>query len=459
MAKFELIVIGTGSAGVSALEAAVGAGAKSVAVVEVAERLGGECPNRGCVPTKALLRSVGVLALARRAVEFGLEMPSPAADWPRIMERKRHIVDQLTGGGRIEGILEQLGVTLIRGRAVFTGPDEIEVGGERYTADHFIVAAGSEPAVPPIEGLKDAGFMTSDDLVELERPPASVVIIGGGPIGVESAQILRPLGVETTIVEFGPHLLGREDQEIAAVVEASFKKQGITLKTAYKMVSVMKDEGRLLATIVPAKGGAEEVLSVEAVLVAAGKRPALGGLALDKAGVELDKKGAPVLDEYLRSSNPAVYFAGDAAGQLLFTHVAHEQGVIAATNAVKGNTRKSDLSVVPRGTFCTPEVGSVGLTEKEARDKDFDVGVGKVPYSYFGKALVTGELEGLIKIVVDKKTGLVLGGHIAGESAAELVHELALAMAAGIRYQVIAEMIHAYPTFSEGIGAAASLVE
>ena len=193
--------------------------------------------------------------------------------------------------------------------------------------------------------------------------------------------------------------------------------------------------------------------------MAAGKRPTIGKLDLDKAGVELDKKGRVVLNSYLQTTNPDIFVAGDAASQMLFTHVAHYHGQIVGENAIKGNRKKVNLSVVPRGTFCTPEVGSVGLTEREAREKGYNVAIGVAPYAGLGKSSVMEEREGIFKIVVNKKTGKILGGHICGHSAADLVHEIALAMQAGIKINKIADMIHAFPTFAEGIGAAAYNVE
>jgi len=457
--SFDIIIIGSGSAGVSAAEAARDSGAYSIALVDAAERLGGECPNRGCVPTKSLLRSVEVLSLARRAGEFGLKIPEAGFDLDAMMARKRGIIDRLTGDGRVERVLSDLGVTLIRGRARFTGPDEIDVDGKPYRAGKFIVATGSEVFVPPIEGLDGSGYLTSDRLVDLGKIPESIVIIGGGPIGVEWAQVLAPLGTKVTVIDAASQLLPREDVDIAAVVLESFRRQGIDVRTGSRTVAVAKDNGRFVVKTSPVDGKGETAVESAALMIATGKRPAIGGLDLANARIEIDGRGIPVLNEYLQSSNNAVYFAGDAAGQLMFTHVAHAQGVIAATNALEGNVRKIDLSVTPRGTFCAPEVGSVGLTEKEARAKGFEVGVGKAAYSYFGKALVSGDSEGLVKIVADKKSGLVLGGHVVGQAAAELVHEIALAMYAKIPYAKIAEMIHVYPTYSEAIGGAASVVQ
>jgi dihydrolipoamide dehydrogenase len=281
------------------------------------------------------------------------------------------------------------------------------------------------------------------------------VIVGGGPIGVESAQILSPLGVQVTIVEFLPHLLPREDADVAAVVAESFRRQKITVLAATKTLSVAPERKGVAVTVAPVAGGAERTLMADVVLVATGKRPNIDGLDVEKAGVKTDERGRIQLNEFLQTTHPSLYVAGDAAGQMMFTHVAHQHGHAAGTNAIRGNTVKVTSRVIPRGTFCFPEVGSVGLTEEEAREKKLPLVVGKAPYAYFGKALVTGEMEGLVKIVGDRKTKRILGGHIVGANAAELIHEIALAMEAGVSYETVGRMVHAYPTFAEAVGAAA----
>jgi pyruvate/2-oxoglutarate dehydrogenase complex dihydrolipoamide dehydrogenase (E3) component len=457
--KFDLVVIGSGSAGTSAVEAAREAGAKSIAIIDAAKRLGGECPNRGCVPTKALLRSIEVLMLSRRGREFGLKIPSVKVDFSAMMRRRYQITDALTGKGRIEKLLGMLDIELIRGRARFVGMNAVKVNGRHISARKFIIATGSEAVIPPLPGLDKAGYWTSDDVVELKRLPKSVIIMGGGPIGVEIAQILAPLGVKVTLMEYFDRLLFREEPEVSQVVMASLQHQGVKLIMGIKATHVTKSGRRSTLHFHKMPKGPMRSVTADSILVAAGKRPAVKSLDLATAGIALDNNGRPVLNAFLQTKNPAVYFAGDAAGQMLFTAVAHAHGEIAGKNAIKGNRIKFDGTVIPRGTFCFPEAGSVGMTEREAREKGFDVGVGSVPLAYFGKALVTGEMTGLVKIVVDKKTKKVLGGHVVGQSAAELVHEIALAIYAKIPYTAMANMIHAYPTFAEAVGAAAYAVE
>jgi len=460
MAKLlSVIIIGSGPAGIAAAEAARRSGAGSVTVVEAAERLGGECPNWGCLPTKSLLSSVEELMRARRSKEFGIEIPKAGFDFGSLMRREMKIVDMVTGGGRVEKLLRELDAKLLRGRARFVSPSEIEVAGRRYSADRFIIAAGSVPSVPPVEGLKEVGFLTVTDILSLKRPPKSLAIVGGGPIGVEFAQIFAPLGVKIVIVEAAEHILAREDREIAAAVAGSFRKQKVALLTGHKFIAAAK-VGRLKQlTLAPIEGGRKKKISVEAIFIAVGKRPALDDLGLEQAGIGLDDRKRLTLNDYLQTTNPAVYAAGDSAGRMMYTSVAHREGAAAAVNAVKGNSVKVDLAVMPRGTFCHPEVGSVGLTEAEARAKGAAVGVGRSSYAALSKSLAYGEKEGLIKIVADTKTGAILGGHVVGQSAAELVHEIALAMYARLTYHELANMIHAFPTFAEGVGAAAGDVK
>ncbi len=401
MKTFDVLIIGAGSAGISAAEAAKESGAASVAIVESAKRLGGECPNWGCVPTKVLLRTGEVADLLSKAETFGVQTGRMRVDFSSVMHRKTRIVNALTGKGRLKTYLKRIGVTQVRGEAVFLGAHEVCVNRETYRAGKIIVAIGAEPVAPPIEGLKEAGFWTSDDIVSLKKAPTSLCIIGGGPIGVEMAQIFQTFGTRVTIVESASQLLPREESDVADLVKKSFKKQGIKLLLSHQVRSVAKNARGYEVRVATGKKK-EVVVRAAALLVATGKHPPFSRLQIKKAGVRADEHGYPILNPYLQSSNPDVYFAGDATGQMMFTHVAHEHGTVAGTNAVRGQKRISDLRVVPRGTFCRPEIGSVGLTTVEAKQKGLRIRVGKVPFVGMGKALVSGEQEGFVKILVDQ---------------------------------------------------------
>ena len=454
--RFDVIVIGSGPAGLAAAEAAKDAGAKHVAIIEAAEHLGGECPNWGCVPTKALLRSSDVLREVRGASAYGVNVEGITPDFSAMMRRKNKIVNALTNNPRMEGILKKLDVELIRGSAEFVSKDTVKVGRKTFTSRAFVIATGSKTFIPPIEGITDVPYVTSDDLVGLKSLPKSMAIVGGGPIGAEFADFYAALGVKITIIEFMPQILSREEPEVAQVVEKAFTSRGIDIQTNRKVMAVAK-KGDLLEIKTSAAESEKSVkmVTAEMLVIATGKRPAIESLGAEKAGIRLDKKGVPMLDAYLRTSNRRIYFAGDVAGQMMFTHVAHMQGEAAGRNAVKPRSKKSDLRVIPRGTFCTPEVGSVGMTEQEAKDGGRRVAVGTGSYAGLGKSLTTGKTDGLVKIVVDAKTKRVLGGHVVGQSAAEIVHEIALAMYANIPATAIADMVHTYPTYSEAVGIAA----
>lgn len=455
MPDFDLLIIGSGPAGLAALETAAELGGARVAIVEAAPRLGGECPNWGCAPTKALLRSAEVLDLAQRAASFGLR-GGLTADFAAVMARKQGVVDALTGGTRLEDAIKTLGAELIRGRARFVAPDAVDVAGRRVTFGKCVVGTGSTAVIPPVPGLADVGCLTSDDLVAIKERPASLAIIGGGPIGVEFAQVFVALGTAVTIVEYAPHLLPREEAETAAVVQVSLVRQGVQVRVGAKAVGVRLDGARRVLEVQPAAGGPSEFIAADQLLVATGKRPALAGLDVAAAGITVDQRGNPALDEFLCSSNPSVYFAGDAAGQMLFTHVAHEQGVTAARNALRGDTVRNDLSVIPRATFCEPPVASVGLTEAEARTQGLDVLVGRGPFAVLGKALTSGESEGLVKLVVDRATGLIVGAHVVGATAPELIHLPALCMRAGVPAAKLASLTFASFTYAEAVGLAAA---
>ncbi|MBF8280780.1 MAG: NAD(P)/FAD-dependent oxidoreductase [Candidatus Magasanikbacteria bacterium] len=459
---FDVVVVGAGSAGFSAVEGAIAAGAKKVALVEASARLGGECPNWGCVPSKAILRSAEVFSLMKRAAEFGIQAPRPKIDFRRVHIRMRETIDALSKPPRLENYLASLKVKLLRGTARFENARTLSVSGKIITAKKFIICTGSTTFVPDITGLDKVPYWTAEDLLEMKKLPPSIVIIGGGPIGVETAQYLNAFGVACTIIESASHLVAREDEEIAAILTESFKRRGIRIFTGAKINAVDRRGQKIIVSLAGAavsagKKPAPRSLEAEAILLATGKQPNLGFLHLEKAGVKFNERGWPILNEYLQGS-PSVYLAGDATGQMFFTHVSHYQGDITGRNAAVGNKIKNNLRVVPRGTYVSPEIGSVGMTEAQAIAKKIKIAVGRAPYSAFGKSLVAGEEEmtGLVKIIVDKKTKQILGGHAVGAQASEIIHEIAMAMYANIPYTSVGQMIHAYPTYAEAVGAACS---
>ncbi|MCR4278413.1 MAG: NAD(P)/FAD-dependent oxidoreductase [bacterium] len=454
---YDVIIIGSGPAGLAAAESARETGALHIAIIESAKRLGGECPNWGCVPTKALLRSASVLRSAREAKEFGVDISDPKFDFSAMMSRKNRIVDSLTRDSRMEGILKKMNVDLIRGQATFLDSKTVRVGKRKFQSRAFVIATGSKTFIPPIDGIHDVPYSTSDDLVNLKQLPTSMCIVGGGPIGIEFADLFQTLGVRVSIIEYAPRVLSHEDEDISEYIQKSFQARGIAINTSTETSSVRHNGNAFQITIKKVNDDSKRTKRIDAELfvIATGKRPAIETLSLEKAKIQLDKRGSPILDSYLRTTNRRVYMAGDSAGQMMFTHVAHMQGEVAGTNAVLHKSKRSVLRVVPRGVFCTPEIGSVGFTEQEAEEHGHRIVTGIGYYSSVGKSLVSGSKDGFAKIIVDTKTRLILGGHIVGHSASEIIHEVALAMQANTPVTVVANMIHAYPTFAEVIGVSA----
>ena len=452
MHDFDVIVIGGGSAGFSAAGRAVGQGTR-VALVEAGE-LGGDCPNRACVPTKVLLQAAGLLKSARRAEDFGVFSERVTLDFSKLMERKDRVVNLLTGE-RLKRVLDQRGISLFTGRAVFKSDSEIEVNGKTISAKKFVVATGSKPRIPKVKGLQGAGCITSNEAVALKELPASIVIVGAGSVGVEFAQIFSSFGVKTTLVEAEDCLLGHEDHEISELLKNYIREEGVEVIMGVKVESVAVKDGRKMIDLADSSG-TRKVFADE-IMIAAGRDPAVDGMNLKAAGVEMDTHGI-VVDDYLHTTAENIWACGDITGQLLYTHVATYQGDLVGYNLFEDRPDKEDLSIVPRVTFCDPEVAGVGLTEGEARKQGFNVVVGRMPNRYLGKSLITGERRGLVKLIIDGTNQRILGGHIVGTQASELVHEIAVAMKSGMTVETLAEVIHAYPSMAEGVEAAAANV-
>lgn len=445
---FDLIVIGGGSAGfVSALKAR--SYGLNVALVEK-HKLGGECPNYACLPSKALLRAAEILSLAERAEEFGITVSGVNASLPAMMAVKDTIVNKLTGSPRLERMLERSDITLLRGEAMFVDPHTIRVGNERHTAKQFVLANGSDPFIPPIPGLKETGFINSIDASMLQKQPKRIAIVGAGAVGCEYAQLFIRLHSEVWLLQKGERILEREDRATSTTITESFKKQGVNILTNTEVLKVEKARASKVLTV---KHGAEEqTIVVEEILVVPGRKPDISKLNLERAGVTIDGRGKLVLNDYLQTSQPHIWAAGDVGGRILFTHVAAYEGDIVGWNLTHPNElKKPDYRVVPRATFTSPEIGSVGLTEDQARDQGFEVVAVSYPLRVMGRGMTVHETEGFIKLVVDAKTGQILGGHMVGSQAGEVIHEIALAMHARVPVTTLATMIHAFPTMAEAV--------
>ncbi|MBI1908305.1 NAD(P)/FAD-dependent oxidoreductase [Candidatus Uhrbacteria bacterium] len=454
---FDVIVIGGGSAGIAAADVARQNGAR-VCMIE-ADRLGGECPNWACVPTKAMLRAAMLYDEIRHAApEAGIRTGDVQFHFGRLMARKDAVVDAVTGHGkRLAAWAKANDIEVVRGDAAFADPHAIRVGTMKLRARAFVIATGSVDAIPPIAGIEDVDYATSRDVVSLKTLPDRIAVIGGGPVGMEFATFFSLLRRKVTLIEAGKAVLPREDAEVAALAAAALRGHGAAVYEHAKVLAVRR-KGKTTEITFQRGTKRRETLRADLLLVATGKRPNVAHLGLDVAGVRRDDRGRLVLNRNLQTSVPHIYAAGDVTSGYLFTHTAHAEGAFVgalAAGAPAPRTTKPLLPVVPRVTFVVPEVASVGMTEAAARKAGKKVAVARFPIGALSRAVIDDTRDGLVKVVMETRTGKILGAHIIGSRAGECIHELALAIHAGIPFDEVAAMLHAFPTYSEGIAAAA----
>ena len=447
MERFDAFVIGGGATG---SEVAFQLARRSDLRVALAERhaLGGECSLYGCVPTKVMLRSAKIAHLARDAGRFGIRIPSVDVDFPAVRQRARDVIDDQSGEGAKP--FEEIGITVYLQEARLVGDHRVELSdGTLVDADRVVLATGTEATAPPVPGLADGPYWTNREAIwEPDAPPRSLAVIGTGAIGIEFAQIYARFGTAVTAVEIAPQILPSEDEDAAAALVPAFEAEGIRLLTGATIDRADHDGRRWTLALA---GG--EALEVEQVLVATGRRPVFDGHDLAAAGVELDERGHPVLTETLRTTAPNVWAAGDATGELLFTHVGSYEAELVVDD-VLGVPRDRDYRVVPRVTFCDPEVASVGRTERATSEAGHEVRTAVVHLEDNERSLIEGRSFGLVKLIADARSGELLGGHIVGEEAAAMIHEVVAVMAGRIPASTIGTAIHAYPTLSESVKGA-----
>ena len=447
MERFEVFVIGGGGTG---SEVAYQLAERSNLSVAIAERdkLGGECSHHGCVPTKVMLRSAKMARLARDASRFGLRIPSVEIDLPAIQRRAHEVID--AGSGEGARPFEDAGVAVFLQQARLIGERRIELeDGTQFEAERIVFATGTETEVPSIPGLADGPYWTNREAIwGPDAPPSSLAVIGAGAIGIEFAQIYARFGTSVTAIEELPQILPNEDEDAAAGLVPALEHEGIRLLPD-STIERAEHDGRGW-TISLADG---TTLRAEELLVAAGRRPVFGGHDLEAVGMELDDGGRPVLSETLRTTAPNVWVAGDATGELLFTHVGSYEAELVIDD-ILGTPRARDYRVVPRVTFCDPEVASVGLTEGAARDAGHEVRTAIIRLDENERSVIDGRPFGLVKLVADARSGELLGGHIVGAEAGAMIHEVVATMAGRVPASAIAAAIHAYPTLSESIKGA-----
>jgi len=451
---YDLAVIGGGPGGYVAAIRAAQLGLR-VALVE-REHLGGVCLNWGCIPAKALLRNAEVVALLGRGKVFGFTVEGFQADYAAAVERSRKVAARLVKGVAL--LMRRNRIPVIEGTGRIVGPGMVQValndGGEvRLSARHIIVATGARARTIPGVEVDGERVITARHALAMRDLPASVIIVGAGPIGVEFAHLWRTYGAEVTIVEMLPRLLPLEDEEVSAEVERAFRRRKVRVLTSTRVegVEVTADGVRVR---VRRDNGEEETLEAEKALVAVGVRPNSEGLGLEEAGVELER-GWVVVDERMRTTAPGIYAIGDVTGKLPLAHVASAQGIIAVEDVVEADPQPLDYDAIPRCTYCYPQVASFGLTEAQAREQGYDVRVGKFPFRANGKALALGDYDGFVKLVADARSGQLLGAHLVGPEVTELLPELVLARNVGLSPEAIACSVHAHPTLSEALVEAA----
>ncbi len=444
-----LIVIGGGSAGL--VSAYIAAAVKAKVTLIEKHRMGGDCLNTGCVPSKALIRSARYASQLRRAEEFGFAPASAAPDFAKVMARVRATIAQIEPHDSVARYT-QLGVECLQGEARLIDPWTVETNGQRLTARHIVLATGAQPLVPPIPGLAEAAYLTSETLWDLRELPRRLVVLGGGPIGCELAQAFARLGSQVTQVEQAPRLLIREDPDVSAMLQARFVAEGIDLRLDTQASAVIVDNGEKI--LICKHRESEQRIAFDQIIVAVGRAARLTGYGLEEIGVKTGK--TIEVNEFLQTSLPNIYACGDVAGPYQFTHTASHMAWYAAVNSLfepllglRGGKFKVDYSVIPWATFTEPEVAHVGLNETQARENDIACEVSTYPLDELDRAIVDGEARGFVKVLTVPGKDRILGVTIVCEQAAELIAEYVLAMRHGLGLNKILGTIHIYPTLAE----------
>jgi len=456
---FDVIVIGGGWGGYTAAVTAQGHGLRTALIER--DKLGGTCLHHGCIPTKVLLQTADMLAATRNAAEFGIGLPAPTLDYARVRERKTQVVEQLYKG--LQGLVRTSKVTQIAADARLESPAGVVVrtasGEEALETKQLIIATGSRPRVLP--GLEPDGVtvLDSDQMLEIERLPGSIIILGSGAVGVEFASCYADYGVAVTLVEMLPLIVPLDDKDVSVGLARGFVKRGMTVLTGARALpeTLERTEGGVRIQVEEKDGGRRQ-LDAEMLLVAIGRAPVTDGLGLDRAGVTLER-GFVTVDARMRSSVATIYAVGDVNGGLQLAHVAAAEGAYAADIIAGVASVPVNFNRLPRTTYCRPQIASIGMTEDEAKAAGKAVKVGRAHLRVNGKALIAGEPEGFVKLVADADRGDVLGVHILGHQASELIAEVALGQLLDAAVWELARTVYPHPTLSEAIGEAARAAE
>jgi dihydrolipoamide dehydrogenase len=450
----DLVIIGSGPGGYVAAIRAAQLGL-AVTVVEKDPKFGGTCLHRGCIPTKALLRTAGMLDEIRASERFGIEVASPSLDLDKAQGFKRQVVDKSAKG--IEYLFKKYGVEGVRGRGRVVGSHEVEVASEdgttTYGARHIVIATGSVPRQLPFVATDGKRVLSSDDVLELSRVPASMVVLGAGAVGCEFASIFNSFGSDVTLVEMLPRVLPLEDEEISKQLQRSLKKRGVKIHTGSRLKQVVPTEDGLELEV-EKEGGNVENLAAEILLVAVGRAPVTSELGLEALGVRVHR-GYIEVNELMQTDVPHIYAIGDVVDTPWLAHVASAEGILAVEHVAGEQVRPIDYDRIPAVTYCEPEVASVGLTEAQATERGYDVATGKFPFTALAKAAIEGHTEGFVKVVRETRYDELLGVHILGRHATDLIAEACVALQVESTTEELFRTIHAHPTLSEAVAEAA----
>lgn len=449
--NFDVVIIGSGPGGYVAAIRAGQLGLKT-ALIEKDKKLGGTCLHRGCIPTKSLLWTAELYAHITHAATFGINLSNPSVDWAQAQKHKQKVVDK--GAAGIDYLMKKNKVTVFKGHGRIAGKGKVEVtladGGAKQVLDtkNVIVATGSVPSTLPSITVDHQRVLNSDSILELGVVPKRLIVLGAGAVGTEFASIFNQVGSQVTLIEYMPNVLPIEDVDISKELEKQLKRRKIDVMTATKFekVETTKDGVKVTVTL---PDGKQQVLEADYFLSAVGRAPVTKDVGLEKTNIQLMPKGTIQIDAMMRTSEPNVYAIGDVTPYPWLAHCASAQGLVAVEHIAGKNPRPLNYDRIPNATYCYPEVASVGLTEKKAKEKGYDVKVGTFPFSAITKASISNEGVGLVKIVSDKKYDEVLGVHLCGPHATELLAEACVALQLEATTEEIARTVHAHPTLSE----------
>jgi dihydrolipoamide dehydrogenase len=450
--EFDLIIIGSGPGGYVAGIRAGQLGLKA-AVVEKDPKFGGTCTHRGCIPTKALLHTAEVLDGIRDAADLGIQVAEPALDIAKAQDRKQKVVDANAKG--IEFLFRKNKVAGLHGTGRITGPHDVEVEGpdgkKAYGAKFILIATGSVPRDIPIAPADGERILNSDHILELKQVPGSLAVLGAGAVGTEFASIYTSFGTKVTLIEMLPRILPIEDEEVSAELHRALRKRGIEIMTGTKLQSAERTDTGVRLKL---EGGKKDTVEAEMLLVAIGRKPVTENIGLEALGIELER-GYVKVNPRMQTNVPHIYAIGDVINTPWLAHVASAEGILAVEHMAGQPVKPINYDRVPSCTYCDPEVASVGLTEAKARERGYDVQVGKFPLSALGKARILGRTEGFVKVVREKKYDELLGIHIIGVHATDLIAEACVALQLEGTDEELIRTMHAHPTLSEAVGEAA----